>query len=91
MNDTQQSTGPEDAETNDEREQRRPSTHRDDNDNDVRHDSGNNVGRRVNDNDLDDNDQDVDDRKPPQEFGGRKGPDPVRYGDWEKNGRCIDF
>lgn len=28
--------------------------------------------------------------KPP-EFGGRKGPDPVRYGDWEKNGRCIDF
>ena len=27
----------------------------------------------------------------PREFGGRKGPDPVRYGDWEKNGRCIDF
>lgn len=25
------------------------------------------------------------------EVGGRKGPDPVRYGDWEKNGRCIDF
>jgi len=25
------------------------------------------------------------------ELGGRKGPDPVRYGDWEKNGRCIDF
>ena len=25
------------------------------------------------------------------EFGGREGPDPVRYGDWEKNGRCIDF
>ena len=23
--------------------------------------------------------------------GGRKGLDPVRYGDWEKNGRCIDF
>ncbi len=19
------------------------------------------------------------------------GPDPTRYGDWEKNGRCIDF
>ena len=28
---------------------------------------------------------------PPVEIGGRKGPDPVRYGDWEKNGRCIDF
>ena len=25
------------------------------------------------------------------EFGGRDGPDPPRYGDWEKNGRCIDF
>jgi len=28
---------------------------------------------------------------PPKEIGGRDGPDPVRYGDWEKNGRCIDF
>jgi len=27
----------------------------------------------------------------PREFGGRDGPDPTRYGDWEKNGRCIDF
>lgn len=27
----------------------------------------------------------------PSEVGGRAGPDPVRYGDWEKNGRCIDF
>jgi hypothetical protein len=27
----------------------------------------------------------------PVEVGGRKGPDPTRYGDWEKNGRCIDF
>ncbi|HOX71375.1 MAG: succinate dehydrogenase assembly factor 4 [Dokdonella sp.] len=25
------------------------------------------------------------------EIGGRVGPDPTRYGDWEKNGRCIDF
>ncbi len=25
------------------------------------------------------------------EIGGRGGLDPVRYGDWEKNGRCIDF
>ncbi|WP_282296959.1 MULTISPECIES: DUF1674 domain-containing protein [unclassified Stenotrophomonas] len=28
---------------------------------------------------------------PAPEFGGRGGLDPVRYGDWEKNGRCIDF
>ena len=27
----------------------------------------------------------------PREIGGRKGPDPTRYGDWEKGGRCIDF
>ena len=25
------------------------------------------------------------------EIGGRKGPEPTRYGDWEKSGRCIDF
>lgn len=29
---------------------------------------------------------------PSKEIGGRRdGLDPVRYGDWEKNGRCIDF
>jgi len=28
---------------------------------------------------------------PPAEIGGPKGPEPTRYGDWEKNGRCIDF
>ncbi|MCE7031516.1 DUF1674 domain-containing protein [Lysobacter sp. GX 14042] len=28
---------------------------------------------------------------PSREYGGREGPDPVRYGDWEKDGRCIDF
>jgi hypothetical protein len=28
----------------------------------------------------------------PREYGGRrKGLDPTRYGDWEKDGRCIDF
>ena len=27
----------------------------------------------------------------PKELGGRKGPEPTRFGDWEKNGRCIDF
>ncbi len=27
----------------------------------------------------------------PRELGGRKGPEPVRYGDWEKKGIAIDF
>ncbi|MBT8079218.1 MAG: DUF1674 domain-containing protein [Gammaproteobacteria bacterium] len=27
----------------------------------------------------------------PKEIGGREGPDPTRFGDWEKAGRCIDF
>jgi hypothetical protein len=27
----------------------------------------------------------------PAEFGGPTGPEPTRYGDWEKKGRCIDF
>jgi len=26
-----------------------------------------------------------------REIGGRGGLDPTRFGDWEKNGRCIDF
>ena len=29
--------------------------------------------------------------KPQTEIGGRKGLEPTRYGDWEKDGRCIDF
>ncbi len=27
----------------------------------------------------------------PPELGGRKGPEPVRYGDWERKGLAIDF
>lgn len=27
----------------------------------------------------------------PAEIGGRDGPEPVRYGDWEKNGLAVDF
>ncbi|WP_424990699.1 DUF1674 domain-containing protein [Fluviibacterium sp. S390] len=27
----------------------------------------------------------------PTELGGRDGPEPVRYGDWEKKGIAIDF
>lgn len=27
----------------------------------------------------------------PLELGGRDGPEPVRYGDWEKDGLAVDF
>jgi hypothetical protein len=27
----------------------------------------------------------------PTEVGGRKGPEPTRYGDWERNGIAVDF
>ncbi|MBV1903432.1 MAG: DUF1674 domain-containing protein [Marinosulfonomonas sp.] len=30
-------------------------------------------------------------KKPAPELGGRDGPEPVRYGDWEKNGIAVDF
>lgn len=26
-----------------------------------------------------------------EEIGGPAGPEPTRYGDWERKGRCIDF
>jgi len=26
-----------------------------------------------------------------EELGGQEGPEPTRYGDWEKNGRVSDF
>jgi hypothetical protein len=29
--------------------------------------------------------------KLPTELGGRDGPEPVRYGDWEKKGIAVDF
>jgi hypothetical protein len=28
---------------------------------------------------------------PLREVGGRSGPEPTRFGDWELRGRCIDF
>ena len=30
-------------------------------------------------------------KKLSKEIGGQKGPEPTRYGDWEKNGRVTDF
>ena len=26
-----------------------------------------------------------------REVGGPRGPEPTRYGDWERKGRCVDF
>ena len=96
MNDTEQSADPEEAVGNGAQDQRRLANGPQHSDN--RHGVGNSndksVEARVNDEVVDDGDLengDLDDGKPPREFGGRKGPDPVRYGDWEKNGRCIDF
>jgi len=36
-------------------------------------------------------DQPGESEKEASEYGGPKGREPTRYGDWEKNGRCIDF
>lgn len=33
----------------------------------------------------------VTDAPKPKEFGGPSGPEPTRYGDWERNGRASDF
>jgi len=30
-------------------------------------------------------------RESPKEIGGRAGPEPTRYGDWENKGICSDF
>jgi len=32
-----------------------------------------------------------DDKPLPPELGGRDGPEPVRFGDWEKKGIAVDF
>ena len=31
------------------------------------------------------------DAEKPEEIGGPQGPEPTRYGDWERKGRCVDF
>jgi hypothetical protein len=35
--------------------------------------------------------QDKPRRKPVPETDGPSGPEPTRYGDWERGGRCVDF
>ena len=31
------------------------------------------------------------DSQAPKEIGGPSGPEPTRYGDWERKGICVDF
>lgn len=45
----------------------------------------------VSDKTTDLRDKKSDKPKKSEEIGGRKGPDPVRYGDWENNGIASDF
>ena len=37
------------------------------------------------------NDEIITKKPPSREQGESESPDPTRYGDWEKGGRCIDF
>ncbi|KAL6500946.1 hypothetical protein OROHE_025143 [Orobanche hederae] len=41
--------------------------------------------------DEEDEEDDESVNKQTGEIGGPRGPEPTRYGDWEKNGRCSDF
>lgn len=47
-------------------------------------------GQEEKEQDGDDNDG-VNVNEETGEIGGPKGPEPTRYGDWERNGRCYDF
>ncbi len=48
-------------------------------------------GERPERSDPDHRDEAQEPRERPRELGGPKGPEPTRYGDWERAGRCIDF
>lgn len=39
----------------------------------------------------DDDDGGIDLNEETGEVGGPRGPEPTRFGDWERNGRCYDF
>ncbi|CAM9003017.1 unnamed protein product [Rhodiola kirilowii] len=47
--------------------------------------------REEEDEDGDGDGDELDLNKETGEIGGPRGPEPTRYGDWEKNGRCYDF
>ncbi|KAL7214128.1 hypothetical protein ACSBR1_026528 [Camellia fascicularis] len=44
-----------------------------------------------NEDEDEDEDDDFDMNNETGEIGGPRGPEPSRYGDWERNGRCSDF
>lgn len=46
------------------------------------------VPKKTTDKNTPDNERDA---KEPKELGGRDGPDPIRYGDWENKGIASDF
>ncbi|KAF8413320.1 hypothetical protein HHK36_001298 [Tetracentron sinense] len=45
----------------------------------------------VNEEGEEEDDEDSDVNKETGEIGGPRGPEPTRYGDWERGGRCSDF
>jgi len=45
----------------------------------------------VRDEDVSSQDDSYEEDERPEEIGGPTGPEPTRYGDWEKNGRVSDF
>ena len=47
----------------------------------------------IEDGSIEDSTQDTTKSNPerPEEIGGQEGPEPTRYGDWEKNGIISDF
>lgn len=40
---------------------------------------------------ADDTEPTKEEQSKPEEIGGSDKPDPVRYGDWEIGGKCVDF
>ncbi|KAJ4705986.1 succinate dehydrogenase assembly factor 4, mitochondrial-like [Melia azedarach] len=48
-------------------------------------------GNEETENQEDEEDDDDHVNKETGEVGGPRGPEPTRYGDWERNGRCYDF
>ncbi|KAF5743462.1 succinate dehydrogenase assembly factor 4 mitochondrial [Tripterygium wilfordii] len=51
-----------------------------------------NLGREKEEEEEDDEEEDEGlVNKDTGEIGGPRGPEPTRYGDWERNGRCSDF
>lgn len=56
-------------------------------------DSSNSNSNSKQDKSIDETDSGQQEKSPDdiKEIGGPAGPEPTRYGDWEKGGRCYDF